>query len=250
MTNNEIMALYIKAYTSKQACDFASKEASWVGAGARLAGRGANLAARISRKLGNKASHVGAVANRLGARADKISDATTAAMRALPGRAAAAVGNTARAVPGAVRGGFRNAGQGIANAGWGLANRVNNAGNRLANRMAGRTPNLANIINLTGNMAANNINRVGRGFGAGVAHIPGSISGAVRSGVKATAMGAGKFGRGLRIGGQAIRDAAVNGAMTTGRGVRAATPYALKYGLPTAAAAGAGYVAGSNNQEQ
>lgn len=250
MTNNEIMALYIKAYTSKQACDFASKEASWLGAGGRLVGRGANLAARISRKLGNKMSHAGAVANRFAARADKASDAATAAMRALPGRAAAAVGNTARAVPGAVRGGFRNAGQGIANAGQGLANRVSGAGNRLAGRMAGSTPNLAQIVGLTGDMFGQNINRIGRGIGAGVAHIPSSISGAVRSGAKATAMGARRFGRGVQIGGQALRDAAVNGAIATGRGVRTATPYALKYGLPTAAEAGAGYVAGSNNQEQ
>ena len=246
MTNNEIMALYIKAYTSKQACDFASKEASLAGSSARFAGRLANIGARISRKLGNKFSHAGAAANRFGARADKLSDATYAAMRRFPGRAAAAVGNTARAVPGAVRGGFRNAGQGIANGGWYFANRVNNAGNRLANRMAGRTPNLANIINLTGNMAANNINRVGRGLGAGVARIPGSVSDAVRSGAKATAMGARRFGRGVQIGSQALRDAAVNGARTTGRGIRTATPYALKYGLPTAA----GYAAGSINQEQ
>ena len=250
MTNNEIMALYIKAYTSKQACDFASKEASWLGGASRLAGRGANLAARISRKLGNKMSHAGAVANRFGARADKASAAAAAAMRALPGRAAAAVGNTARAVPGAVRGGFRNAGQGIANAGQGLANRVSGAGNRLAGRMAGSTPNLAQIVGLTGDMFGQNINRIGRGLGAGVARIPGSVSGAVRSGAKATAMGTRRFGRDLRVGAQALRDAAVNGAAATGRGVRTAAPYVMKYGLPAGAAAAGGYVAGSNNQEQ
>jgi hypothetical protein len=122
--------------------------------------------------------------------------------------------------------------------------------------MAGSTPNLAQIVGLTGDMFGQNINRIGRGIGARVAHIPGNVSGAVGAGVDAAARGARaagrgarEVGRGVQLGAQAFGNAAVNGARATGRGIRTAAPYAMKYGLPTAAGIGTGYVMGNNNQE-